>query len=581
MSMSPRSVPGEVEGEPRTPGPSDEVLQGLRRVTETRPWDLKTWRRLADALRQVDDPEGELKAVETSLAIDPADAKIRGRLVTLLLRLGRANEVEPHLRILRGEEPPPAPLGAEPPPISPASVERRALRLLADGSPAAAERLYRRLVQESPETCGGWVGLRGALEAQGRAAEAQAVRHVWRAAAFDRESAIECGMARKLGGRGMVFDPRDMAPARPMSEVLDEASSVAELKSRSNVVLRLDPGGQVIEAHPILEFDGAGDRAVPVRYLAGARFVASIRNAAVVGDGLVLTEQGDLIEEINVPKAARFSAQRLPHHLLFDPEAYQEGAFEVRIFDQPALLMAGPTDNAFGDFLLNFVPRLGLAEAAELDCPILVRRPPQAQALDILKAVGVSLDRIVFHERGTVSLFPKLYVPSWPSRNKGAPMAGLFDIYERARRPRAAGPRPLLYLTRRDVAARPLTNEAEISDLFARRGFQMIDPGRLEFEQVRELFADPACVAGPFGSAFLNLVFCSGRPISLLLMPMHMPYYMTELAMWYAELGLRFAYVSGVTPPNSDSFRAPWTAPLDRVEQALDRVMKLVAQAAD
>ncbi len=386
-------------------------------------------------------------------------------------------------------------------------------------------------------------------------------------------------MRRRLGGRGLVFDPLDRFRIRSLPQTLKEVGSPSDILREDNVFLMLDRGGELVDQHPVIDIGPAGGADFPVRYRTAPKFVASVRNAAVIGEGLVLTEDGEFIEEIHPPcRPAKYGAHRLGDELTFDAGPYGDGVMPIKYFDTPALLMEGPTDTAFGDWILNFAPRLGLAEAAGLNCPILLRWNPQHQSLPILEALGVSRDRIILHERGTVALFPKLYVTSWPSRDKTAPMSGVFDIFARARRPRSEQ-RPLVYLTRSRVVARPLLNEAEVCALFARRGFQIVSPGELSFEQVQDLFSNPACVAGPFGSAFLNLVFGSANPIGLALMPAHLPIHLEEMAFWQAQCGNRFAYVPGEIPAEVDSYWTPWTISLERVEQALDHVMKLLAES--
>jgi capsular polysaccharide biosynthesis protein len=244
--------------------------------------------------------------------------------------------------------------------------------------------------------------------------------------------------------------------------------------------------------------------------------------------------------------------------------------------------MMGPTDLSFGDWMASYVPRLAMMEAAGLDCPVVIRRNPQAQALDILAALGVRRDRILFHDPVGTSLFPKLYAPAWPRRDKLRPVAGFYDVHRRAALTGVVGERPLLYLSRRNVSARRMVNEAEVCALFERRGFRIVDPGGLSFDEVRRLFANAACVAGPSGSAFHNLAFCAGKPVNLAISPPDAPRQLAEMAVWHAELGLRFANVRGesLAAPGAEfvSRQVAWRAPLDRVERALDRVLELIGE---
>jgi hypothetical protein len=443
--------------------------------------------------------------------------------------------------------------------------------------PAAAETYFRALIERRPDNPSGWAGLWGALVAQGRAPEEDPL--IAGCASPAGASTLERIAGRQLSPRGFIFDPDERLPIRRISKALHEVASSKKLRALDNVVFYLDRGGELIERQPAIDLDGAVDASVTVRHRTPAKFVASLRNAAVFNEGLVLTEDGGFIEGIHPPAAPRkYGAVRTGDVLSFPDPRSRGGRLPVKVIDTPVFLMSGVTDSAFGDFIVNFAPRLALAEAAGLDCPILLRWKPQAQVLSILGALGVGPERILFHDPGEITLVPKLYAPSWPTWDKGAPMRGVFDIYRRAVLP-PTGERPLVYLTRQGVAARPLSNEAEVCELFASRGFRIVNPGELSFEEVRRLLAHPACVAGPFGSAFHNLVFSGGHPLSLVLMPPHVPFHLTEIALWQADLGNRFAYVMGDMPPEPHRIDTPWTISLDKVERALDRMLRLIEQS--
>jgi hypothetical protein len=59
-------------------------------------------------------------------------------------------------------------------------------------------------------------------------------------------------------------------------------------------------------------------------------------------------------------------------------------------------------------------------------------------------------------------------------------------------------------------------------------------------------------------------------------MPAHLPYHLTEIARWQANLGNRFSYVFGNMPPEPHNTWTPWTISLEKVERALDHVLGLV-----
>ena len=89
--------------------------------------------------------------------------------------------------------------------------------------------------------------------------------------------------------------------------------------------------------------------------------------------------------------------------------------------------MGGAAGRADRAGVSNFFPRLALYEAAGLDCPLLLRWKPRAQVLTMLEALGFGPERVVFHATDDISLFPKLFVPCWPSGDKTAPMSGLAE----------------------------------------------------------------------------------------------------------------------------------------------------------
>jgi tetratricopeptide (TPR) repeat protein len=462
---------------------------------------------------------------------------------------------------------------------------QRAREQLRRGLPARAEPLFAALVRERPGFAPGWIGLRGALEAQGRHGQAQALKQAWISASPSSAPAAEIGMGRRLGGRGLVFDPRDRFPIRRLAEATRQARRGADLLEGEDACLVLDSGGAPVTYDPVVSLDGVGDDRLGVSYRTAPKHLVSLRNAALVGEGVVLNQAGELISELIPPsKPSKYAGVSDGGWMSFDPMRFHDGMGAVRLFDRPALLMCGPTDASFGDWIINFPPRLAFAEAAGLDdLAIVLRRPPQAQALDILAALGVTPERILFHDPDGVSLFSRLIVPSWPTPAKLAPSAGVYDIYRRLAPRTVPAERPRLYLTRKNVASRQMVNEDEVRDLFERRGFRAVDPGSLTFAQVRELFAGPACVAGPFGSAFHNLAFSAGQPVSLVLLPDHTRRHLEEIALWHGDLGLRFGYLWGPSLPGDGAGakgrHAPWIAPLDRLNPAIDAILDLAAKA--
>lgn len=458
---------------------------------------------------------------------------------------------------------------------------------LRDGRPAEAEALFKWVTKACPAYAPAWIGLRGARQAQGRRLAARMTPWAQLIASPRRWRAVRAAAARPLSARGLLFDPREPLPIRRLDGLVRRVRSAAELKRPGDKFLLLDPGGDVRRTDALLGEDGDPARAKSFSYTTSRSFVVGLDNAAVVGRGAVVTRNGALAHELITfalggAEADSFidkhRGRREDDRFRFDAHHFLDGACDIRVFDRPAFLMAGPTDLSFGDWIDNFAPRLALAEAAALDWRILVSASTLPQYLDMLLALGVRRENILWHNPEGVSILPRLYVPSWPFADRMRPMADPFHIYRRVALDASPHDGAWIYLSRRDAAVRPMVNEDEVVELFLRRGFRIVDPARLSFREALELYARPACVAGPYGSAFRNFVFSSRPSLGLFIMPPVVLGKLDRMSIWMGGLGVKFVHVKGrpTTTEVQYSKASPWTVPLDRVNQAIDRIVEMV-----
>ena len=65
-----------------------------------------------------------------------------------------------------------------------------------------------------------------------------------------------------------------------------------------------------------------------------------------------------------------------------------------------------------------------------------------------------------------------------------------------------------LYLPRRNGGYRMMTNNDEIEAYYKEKGFVFVEPHKISFQEVVNLFYHAKIIAGPFSSAFTNLMFC-------------------------------------------------------------------------
>lgn len=563
-------------------GRGDEAAPDLDRALELGRRNDKILLKLARLFAQLGRLSETLELVERVLGRDQVMEELREKAARILLDCGDfdaalrasaspgANEILAviHEEARKGIESDAA-HGVQP---DPKRRNQRAVEQLRQGRPDEAEREFAALAQADPGQPLHWMGWRGALEAQGKATAAQDLMRAW-AAAAPGSAAIKTYGARRLGRRGMVFDPRESHPVRTAAELLRPVRTSAELKAGEDVILILDPGGQPMELDPVISLDGSGEDRFVIRHVSSQQFVAAVEGAALLGRGAVAVRQGEIIEESLGSKPAKSAARRSDDLAHFQYAAFRDGVCQVQAFDTPAFLMTGPTDASFGDWMVNFAPRLALAEAAGLDCPVVLRKNPMSSALDCLAALGVSRDRVIFHDPEGVSLFTRLYVPSWPLPRRNRPMADLFGVYRRVRQRPTSGPRDRIYLTRGHIANRQLVNELEVRELFEARGFRVVRPEHLSFEEMLEVFARPACVAGPYGSAFLNVAYCIEPPIGLALMPPEPKTYVEELGFWLGGCGARFGYLYGEAVDPQLGPKGTWTIDIARVDAAIEVIL--------
>ena len=454
---------------------------------------------------------------------------------------------------------------------------------LRQGRPAEAERLLMGVVRQHPHHVEAWLGLRGARQVQGQTTARSDTQAQWMAASSISRVIVRSATARRLSGRGLLFDPRDSVALRSKEEVLKRAASPAELKGDEDVYLVVDAGGEAIRHEPVISLTDDGSDRFVVETVTAESSVIGLSYAAVVQRGVVLTSANDMLTDaVQLDYMSKYQGQVVGDRFQFDPYEYNDGARKVVFHERQAFLLAGSVDHSFGDWIYNYMPKLHLAEAAGLDVAFLVNRHLRPAHMRLLEAVGVGRDRLLFHDPRQVSVFSRLYVPSWPARDRTRPMKNWHAVFRRAQIATPARTGALLFVSRKNIAKRSLINEPEVRDLFASRGFEIICPEELSLDEAREVFSSPACVAGPYGSGLRNLVLSHVPPLGFFLLPPDEREFVLGSALWLAEAGVRFGYVRGAAAlghEGGNARAAPWTVDLAEVERGLDRMLELVRRA--
>lgn len=102
-----------------------------------------------------------------------------------------------------------------------------------------------------------------------------------------------------------------------------------------------------------------------------------------------------------------------------------------------------------------------------------------------------------------------------------------------------------LYLTRRGALERDIINESFLTDFLELKGFEIIDGGKISFDEQVAAFRDAEIVIGPHGASFSNLSFCS--PNTLVIEIIGGSHFMPCFTFLAAQLDLIYIPISAAT----------------------------------
>jgi capsular polysaccharide biosynthesis protein len=218
-------------------------------------------------------------------------------------------------------------------------------------------------------------------------------------------------------------------------------------------------------------------------------------------------------------------------------------------------VLAGRGDHSYYHFLIDILPRLGALETPGVPAPERWYAPLQhGFQREILELAGfdpgadvVDAD-LVPHVRAE-----RLLVPGFPDNNLRTPPWAVEFIRGRLRDPsleRVPGRR--IYVTRgSERNNRTVTNEREVVEMLAGRGFTVVDPGALPVAEQIRTFAEAEWIVAPHGAGLANLAFASpGASAVEMFAPDYVQYCYWKLADCVPGLGYRYLVGAGEPPRN-------------------------------
>jgi capsular polysaccharide biosynthesis protein len=267
---------------------------------------------------------------------------------------------------------------------------------------------------------------------------------------------------------------------------------------------------------------------------------------------------------------------RMDDNLAADPSVFQasgESAWAIELSEgndvmelDTAFTLIGPHTNDFGHWMWEYLPRYIVATASGVvpPMPVLIDEAMPAthrQALELLVPPGTHIVTLptfrTVRVRRLWCATGQVYVPILESRNErlrweyfAAPPARFAPIIrEMARRAEImippGGGNERVYLARQSWRRRKLLNHAEVEDVARARGFCVVYPEELDFQDQVRLLRDAQFVLGPDGSAFYLAFFAQpGTRVCTLSHPFAIST-QSEQACFLSAAGMDVTFVTG------------------------------------
>jgi len=271
------------------------------------------------------------------------------------------------------------------------------------------------------------------------------------------------------------------------------------------------------------------------RYKTNKAYIAELHNVHIIGHaGYVITEDGhvldDEFEEQHADKSNFLS--NLKHRTLIQYKESQGNAANAEVMaivpkktlkiDRCVLLTARGASNYF-HWLIEVIPKLHLLDehGKYKNMPLVIEANMPKQHYELLKNIIGNKRKILLADIDTHYIVKHAVIPSRLSSLvfdyqpdcrieyddfRFNPIAIQY-LRKRLLKGDASNNKRRLYLTRKGSKIRSLVNEQEIEDLFKQYGFEIVYPGKLNFNEQLGLFSSAEIIAGPSGAAFSNIVF--------------------------------------------------------------------------
>lgn len=267
----------------------------------------------------------------------------------------------------------------------------------------------------------------------------------------------------------------------------------------------------------------------------GTLNVPVVNDARLVGPGLILTPDDMILDKSIGRHAERFGIAMHPDGTC----QFERGLLElaqqaprtesVSTHERTAILLFDPAIHHFGMWVLKCLPRLRvLSLLADAAIDVVVPTNVPDKFLSLMEGLGVGPERVVFHNPQGISTFRRLIVPPKIYKTGSSRYGNPFEVFCTGIRQGDSHPSRLtvpgtgpsrIYVSRRGNQRRRLSDEKAVEQLFAERGFQIVEPSRLTAVETLSLFRHCEFIAGSLGSGLYNVLFSEHPAKALVLTP--------------------------------------------------------------
>ncbi len=306
------------------------------------------------------------------------------------------------------------------------------------------------------------------------------------------------------------------------------------------------------------------------------RYLCSIRNAKIVGQGSIITQNNFLLWE----SAAEFVAQDLvPDGLKKSKNNNFDLKNQVNFqIEETCLLVKRPWTANFGHWLVDCATILALLkeEIKKDGWSIVIGADVDQGMRKIMQETICTIcpdASIIEHKNESPILFKDLRYLMPPHTPPQTKIPETLDLVRKifVKKQNLLN-KKRIYISRADAGLRKLSNEENIRGLLEKYGFDIITLSGLNLHEKATLFAEASVIMGPKGAGLANLIFSPSNCTVICLSPDDFPDpFFWDIA---GQRGMRYAEIFGKNTTERQPGHNDFEIEPDRLEKALAEILK-------